>query len=68
MTLNDFRKILGMSTIKDIFGTEDSEELPQWAIDNLQELDIRFSRTDIETREDGLREAIIYIPFKLEGG
>ena len=67
MTLNDFRKILGMSTMKDIFGTEDSEDLPQWAIENLQELDIRFSRTEIKTREDGVREAVIYIPFKVEG-
>ena len=68
MTLNDFRKILGMSTMKDIFGTEDSEDLPQWAIDNLLELDIRFSRMEIETRETGVKEAVIYIPFKTEVG
>lgn len=67
MTLNDFRKILGMSTMKDIFGTEDLEDLPQWAIENLRELDIRFSRTEIRTREDGGREAVICIPFKIKG-
>lgn len=67
MTLNDFMKNLGLTTINDIFGTEDPEELPSWAQDHLSELDIRFLRTEVKTREDGLKEAVVYIPFKIEG-
>lgn len=67
MTLNEFRKNLGMKTISDIFGTEDPEELPSWAIEYLSELDVRFMRTEVRIREDGLKEAVVYIPFKIEG-
>lgn len=67
MTLNELRKNLGMTTISDIFGTEDQEELPSWAIEHLSELDVRFTRTEVITREDGLKEAVVYIPFKIEG-
>lgn len=67
MTLNELRKKLGMTTISDIFGTEDPEELPSWAIEYLSELDVCFMRTEVRTREDGLKEAVVSIPFKTEG-
>ena len=66
-TYDDMRRMLGLKPISEILSEEGNEAYREGWSNKSGDLDFRYLRTEARTREDGITEMVIYIPFEVDG-